>query len=79
MSARLSAVRPIPRRGLSREESAMYIGVSAGKFDEMISDGRMPEPRLIDARNVWDVRDLDVAFDELPRKNAKPSNYWDKR
>jgi hypothetical protein len=31
----LSNVRPIPRRGLSRDEAAMYLGVSANKFDEL--------------------------------------------
>lgn len=76
MTARLSAVRPIPRRGLSRDEAAMYVGISAGKFDEMIKDGRMPEPRLIDQRKVWDVRSLDLAFDDLPCQNAKPGNSW---
>ena len=34
-----------PPRGLSRVESAAYIGVSVGKFDEMVADGRMPPPR----------------------------------
>jgi excisionase family DNA binding protein len=77
MTTRLSAVRPVPRRGLSREEAAMYVGVSAAKFDEMIKDGRMPEPRLIDSRKVWDVRQLDLAFDDLPCQNAPAGNSWD--
>jgi hypothetical protein len=64
-------------RGLSREESAMYIGVSAGKFDEMIKDGRMPGPRRIDARRIWDIRALDSAFDDLPFENAPAGNSWD--
>jgi exosome complex RNA-binding protein Rrp42 (RNase PH superfamily) len=52
----------------------MYIGVSAGKFDEMVADGRMPRPVRIDGRKVWDIRSLDLAFDELPK--AEP-NSWD--
>jgi excisionase family DNA binding protein len=77
-SAALSAVRPIPRRGLSREEAAMYIGVSAGKFDELVADGRMPAPRRIDRRKIWDVRDLDVAFDALPSENPQlQGSSWD--
>ena len=77
MSARaLSDVRPVPRRGLSRDEAAMYVGVSAGKFDELVSDGRMPRPVRIDGRKVWDIRSLDVAFDALPRDNAE-ANSWD--
>jgi excisionase family DNA binding protein len=52
MTRALSHVRPIPRRGLSHDEAAMYVGVSVGKFDDMISDGRMPAPRRIDGRNM---------------------------
>jgi hypothetical protein len=72
----LSQVRPVPRRGLSRDEAAMYIGVSAGKFDELVADSRMPGPVKIDSRKVWDVRSLDLAFDALPRENPLP-NSWD--
>jgi excisionase family DNA binding protein len=63
--------RPIPRRGLSRAEAAMYIGISASKFDELVRDGRMPGPKRIDGRKVWDVRDLDVAFDALPSEKSR--------
>ncbi len=66
------AIRPVPRRGLSREEAAMYIGVSTGKFDELVRTGRMPGPKRIDGRKVWDVHGLDAAFDELPSE----SNSW---
>jgi excisionase family DNA binding protein len=79
MTRALSCVRPIPRRGLSRDEAAMYIGVSAGKFDDMINDGRMPSPRRIDGRKVWDVRELDLAFDVLPRDNVPAGNSWEDR
>jgi excisionase family DNA binding protein len=72
-STALSAVRPIPRRGLSRDEAAMYIGISASKFDELVRDGRMPVPKRIDGRKVWDVHQLDLAFDELPVEG----NSWD--
>jgi predicted DNA-binding transcriptional regulator AlpA len=58
----------------------MYIGISAGKFDDMINDGRMPVPRRIDGRKVWDVRELDLAFDALPRDDTVPaSNSWEDR
>jgi excisionase family DNA binding protein len=72
----LSQLRPVPRRGLSRDEAAMYIGVSAGKFDQLVADGRMPAPLKIDGRRVWDIRSLDMAFDELPKENAAP-NSWE--
>jgi predicted DNA-binding transcriptional regulator AlpA len=73
-----SRARPIPRRGLSRIESAMYLGISPSKFDEMVKDGRMPKARSIDGRKVWDIHELDAAFDELPLADA-PSiapNSW---
>jgi hypothetical protein len=53
----------------------MYIGVSAGKFDQLVTDARMPAPVKIDGRKVWDIRSLDLAFDALPRENA--ANSWD--
>jgi excisionase family DNA binding protein len=74
----LSAVRPIPRRGLSREEAAMYVGISASKFDELVRNRRMPAPKRIDGRKVWDIRDLDVAFDALPGENSRSQgSSWD--
>jgi hypothetical protein len=66
----LSETRPVPRRGLSRVEAAMYVGISPCKFDEMVGDGRMPGPRRIDGRKVWDVRELDLHFEELPRDDS---------
>jgi excisionase family DNA binding protein len=56
----------LPPRGLSREEAAAYIGVSPSKFDELVKDKRMPAPKRIDRRTVWDRRRLDVAFEALP-------------
>ena len=56
---------PVPR-GLSRPIAAAYIGVGTSKFDGMVADGRMPQPKVIDGRRVWDIRELDTAFDELP-------------
>jgi predicted DNA-binding transcriptional regulator AlpA len=76
MSRALSENRPVPRRGLSRDEAAMYIGISSGKFDEMVADGRMPGPVKIDTRKIWDVRSLDLAFDDLPRENPPAPNSW---
>jgi predicted DNA-binding transcriptional regulator AlpA len=77
MTARaLSEMRPVPRRGLSREESAMYVGISSGKFDELVADGRMPRPVKIAGRKVWDVRAIDLAFDALVSESSS-SNSWD--
>lgn len=32
----------------------------------MVDDGRMPPPKAINARRVWDRRKLDEAFEGLP-------------
>lgn len=43
-----------PRRNLSREEAATYVGIGATKFDELVKDGRMPKPFKIDGRVLWE-------------------------
>jgi hypothetical protein len=72
MSRALSKIRAtsLPRRGLSREEAAMYLGIGAGTFDEMRARGQIEPPRLIKGRKLWDIRDLDMAFEALPREDA---------
>ena len=68
--------RPSPvlePRGLSREQAAIYVGVGATLFDSMVGDGRMPVPREVNARRVWDRRELDLFFDSLPKSGeAEP-------
>jgi hypothetical protein len=67
--------RPAPvRRGLRRIDAALYVGVSVTKFDEMCADGRMPMGFAIDSMRVWDVRDLDEAFERL----KEPVKEWAK-
>jgi predicted DNA-binding transcriptional regulator AlpA len=53
---------------LSREQAAKYIGVSAGKFNQMVDDGRMPKPLRWDTRVVWDISKLDAAIDEAQKQ-----------
>jgi predicted DNA-binding transcriptional regulator AlpA len=65
-----------PPRGMSRTDAARYIGVGATKFDEMVSDGRMPRPKRIDGRVVWDRLKIEAAFSDLP-DDAK-ANPWDR-
>jgi predicted DNA-binding transcriptional regulator AlpA len=56
-------------RGLSREQSAAYVGFGVTKFDEMVKDERMPKPKRVDNRLVWDRYALDQAFEELARED----------
>lgn len=65
----------IEPRGLQRDIAARYVGVSPTKFDEMVTGGRMPKPKLVDRRKVWDRRALDDAFDALPTEQDE--NPWD--
>jgi hypothetical protein len=74
---RLSAIRPIVRRGLSRTEAAIYIGVGVTKFDALVATGLMPRPKRIDSRRVWDIVALDFAFDQLPDESGTPDQTWE--
>lgn len=60
----------LPPRGLSRTEAAAYIGVSPTLFDKMVNDGRMPRPKQVNARTVWDRRRIDLAFDALEEQDG---------
>ncbi len=62
----------LPPRGLNREQSAAYIGISPATFDTLVANGSMPQPRMLESRRVWDVIEIDAAFDMLP--HAGPSN-----
>jgi hypothetical protein len=53
----------------------MYIGTSASMFDAMVKDGRMPQPKLINSKPVWDRFALDAAFEALPDRDH--GNPWD--
>jgi hypothetical protein len=74
-------MRPAPL-GLNREWAAEFVGVGATLFDEMVADGRMPPPRLINNRTVWDAEDVYDAFKALPHRNEasvkKTSSSWNR-
>ena len=65
----------LPPRGLSRVQAAAYVGVGTTKFDEIVKDGRMPAPKQVDGRNIWDRLALDEAFVALPSNDD--ANPWD--
>lgn len=67
-----AGVRP---RGFNRTAAAAYVGVSTSLFDEMVKDGRMPKPKMVNTRTIWDAVALDAAFDDLPSKAS--DNPWD--
>jgi hypothetical protein len=49
---------------MSRDEAARSIGVGATKFDEMVSDRRMPRPKCMDGRMIWDRLRIEAAFSD---------------
>jgi predicted DNA-binding transcriptional regulator AlpA len=64
--------------GLSRVEAAWLIGVSTTMWDAMVRDGRMPKPKRIGARTIWDRAAVERAWsviasdgDEAERPSAK--------
>lgn len=78
--SRATALPPgIAPRGFNRREAAAYIGIGETKFDEMVADKRMPPPKRIDGRVVWDRLALDAAFDALPDDGEVEGseNPWD--
>ena len=66
-----------PPRGMSRAEAARYVGIGTTKLDELIADRRMPKPRQIDGRTVWDRVELDIAFSNLPYQERP--NFFDRK
>ncbi len=64
-------------RGLPRIAASEYVGCSPRKFDTMVADGNMPQPRLIGAKKVWDRVELDEFFEALPRAGEEEINEWD--
>ena len=66
---------PLEPRGLQRELAARYVGLSPSKFDQLVASGRMPRPRQIDRRRIWDRHALDEAFEALPSDDD--ANPWD--
>lgn len=65
-------------RGLCREEAAGYIGVGVTMFERMVEDGKMPRPKRIAGRCVWDRLALDRAFAALPdeRGESDADDVW---
>jgi hypothetical protein len=63
--------------GLGEVEAAAAIGISASKFRNLVEDGRMPSPRRIDGRSIWDVDELRAAFKALPHAgDCEKANSW---
>jgi len=82
LMARYDALPPgVLPFAVSRETSAALVGISPSKFEELVNDGRMPQPRALDGRVLWDVEELRAAWRALPRRGEAAQNAlsaWDK-
>jgi hypothetical protein len=68
---------PFDRIGLSRAESADFVGVPPSLFDQMVDDGRMPHPKDIEGHKVWSRLAVAKCFAELPEPaDRKRDNPW---
>lgn len=68
--AEISALLPI-RRGFSEMEAAGYLSLSPSFFRQLVIANKMPRPRLIGARRVFDIQELDAAFKAMPREGGE--------
>lgn len=55
-----------PPRGLSKVEACRYLGIGSTLFDQLIAEGKLPKPKRIASRVIWDRIALDVAFNDMP-------------
>lgn len=62
--------------GLSIEEAASFLSVSADTFQRAVDEGSMPAPRRLFGRLIWDADEIAKAFRRLPRKSS-PANDRD--
>ena len=69
-------VLPWVPRGLNRAQAASYIGVSPGTFDRLVAEGKMPTPKRVGARVLFDREAIDLAFSVLGEDSAD-RNDWD--
>jgi hypothetical protein len=65
--------------GLGELEAAAAIGISASKFRVLVNEKRMPSPRRLDSRKIWDVDELRAAFKALPydKETEEPDSWAD--
>lgn len=70
--AEIAARLPV-RRGFDENEAAVYLSLSPTTFRGLVKNGDMPRPRIIGARRIWDIDELDLAFKALP-KEASPDD-----
>ncbi len=65
---------------MRREEAAHYVGISPRKFDAWVDARLMPQPCRIEGVVLWDIRQLDLALDEMfDHSDEREPNPWDEQ
>jgi predicted DNA-binding transcriptional regulator AlpA len=57
---------------VGRHAAAALVGISAGFFDKLVNGGRMPQPRDLDGRVLWDSDEVRAAWRALPKRGQTP-------
>jgi predicted DNA-binding transcriptional regulator AlpA len=65
-----------PPRWLRRAEAARWVSLSPSKFDQVVKDGRLPAPKMIDGVVLWDRYRLDDAVELFPVKSDAAADDW---
>lgn len=60
----------ISQIGYRKPDAAKFVGLKAGKFMQLVKDGRMPKPTRIDGCVIWDARELIAAYDKITGKGG---------
>jgi predicted DNA-binding transcriptional regulator AlpA len=63
---------------VSRETAAELLGISSGTFDKLVKSGKLPEPREVESRILWDSAEIRAAWRAMPRRGQQPArNEWE--
>ena len=71
-----SIIRPRAQQGLGTDEAAHFIGVSSTFFRTLVEQGKMPKPRVLGSRKLWDVDELAASFKALPIEGEGAGGSW---
>ena len=62
-----------PPRAMKADRAAAYLDMSRSKFLELVEQGRLPKPKVIDGIRVWDRLAVDAAFNDFPDRSDSDS------
>ena len=63
---------------VGREGAAALLSIAPSTFDDLVAKGRMPQPREIGRRVLWDTDEIRDYFRRIPRRGQRwEGNTWD--